>query len=89
MFLVYASTKQRGLDERLTSWDLKNRIPHRNLVLFPGLSSPIQIKMPQTLFIGKIIWNILYKNLGLKGGVQGERPLPGPCTPPFKIQMFV
>ena len=25
----------------------------------------------------------------LKGGVQGEGTLPGPCTPPFKIQILV
>ena len=26
-------------------------------------------------------WKILHKNIGLKGGgVQGELPLPGPCT---------
>ena len=39
-------------------------------------------------FFGKIIMNILYQNLDLSGGLQGEPPLPGPCTPSFKIQIF-
>ena len=35
-------------------------------------------------FFWKFGWKILYKNLDLKGGVQGEPPLPGPCTPPLR-----
>ena len=40
--------------------------------------------------LGNFLWKILYKNLDLKGGgVQGQGRVPGPCTPPFKIQIFV
>ena len=39
--------------------------------------------------LGNFLWKILYKNLDLKGGVQGEGTLPGLCTPPFKIQICV
>ena len=34
----------------------------------------------RALFL-KFTWKIPYINLDLKGGLQGERPLPGPCTP--------
>ena len=33
--------------------------------------------------LGNFWWKILYKNLDLKGGVQGEGTLPGPCTTPL------
>ena len=36
-----------------------------HIVSFPGLNSPIQIKIPQTSFFGKLTWKILYTNLDL------------------------
>ena len=37
-------------------------------------------KQPGTFFT-KFTWKILHTNLDLKGMVQGEAPLPGPCFP--------
>ena len=48
----------------------------------------IKIDDVRRFILGNFLWKILYKNLDLKEGVQGEGRVAPPCTP-FKIQIFV
>ena len=49
-----------------------------NIVSFPCLNSPIQVKILQSIFFGQFIWNILYTIWILKGGYRGSPPFLAP-----------